>query len=113
MRKLNSIKLNHYKNTAESAAVQFPVPSYVKIPMSMSMGAPCTPIVKEGDTVLVGQKIGDSDAFFSTPVHSSVSGKVRNICSYQLVSGLVCNAVEIYTDGQQTEAELKPPVISD
>ena len=113
MRKLNSIKLNHYKNTAESAAVQFPVPSYVKIPMSMSMGAPCTPIVKEGDTVLVGQKIGDSDAFFSTPVHSSVSGKVRNICSYQLVSGLVCKAVEIDTDGQQTEAELKPPVITD
>ncbi len=113
MRKLNSIKLNHYKNTAESAAVQFPVPSYVKIPMSMSMGAPCTPIVKEGDTVLVGQKIGDSDAFFSTPVHSSVSGKVRNIFSYQLVSGLVCKAVEIDTDGQQTEAELKPPVITD
>ncbi len=113
MRKLKSIKIKHYKTTAESEAVQFPVPSYIKIPMSMHMGTPCTPIVKKGDTVLVGQKIGDSDALFSAPVHSSVSGKVRGISSYQLIDGSVCKAVEIDTDGQQTEAELTPPVIAD
>ena len=37
-------------------------------PMSQHLGVPCTPIVKKGDRVLVGQKIGDSDAFVSAPI---------------------------------------------
>ncbi|MDO5560276.1 MAG: electron transport complex subunit RsxC [Oscillospiraceae bacterium] len=113
MKRLNSIKINHAKGTAECAAVPFPVPSYVKIPMSMNMGAPCIPLVKKGDTVLVGQKIGDTDAFFSAPVHSSVSGTVRDVSDYRLVSGIVCKAVEIDTDAEQTMAEFTPPVIND
>lgn len=113
MRKLNSIKLNHSKNTAEIKAVHLPVPSYVKIPMSMHMGAPCTPLVKKGDTVLVGQKIGDSDTFFSAPVHASVSGTVKDVSDYRLVNGLVCKAVEIEADGQQAMYECTPPEIAD
>ena len=113
MRKLHGIKLNHSKNTAEIKAVHFPVPSYVKIPMSMHMGAPCTPLVKKGDTVLVGQKIGDSDAFFSAPIHSSVSGTVRDVSDYRLINGMVCKAVEIDTDGEQNEIEYQIPEITD
>ena len=45
-------------------------------PMSQHIGAPCTPLVQKGDRVLMGQKIGDSDAFVSVPVHSTVSGTV-------------------------------------
>ena len=41
------------------------------------LGAPCEPIVKVGDEVRVGQKIGEAKAYVSTPVHSSVSGKVK------------------------------------
>lgn len=113
MRKLNSIRLNHSKNTAGIEAVKIPVPAYVKIPMSMHMGAPCTPLVKKGDAVLVGQLIGDTDAFFSAPVHSSVSGTVRDVVDYRLINGLVCKAVEIDTDGEQKEAECTPPEITD
>ena len=32
-------------------------------PMAQSLGAPCQPVVKKGDRVLVGQKLGDSEAF--------------------------------------------------
>ena len=113
MRKLNSIKLNHKKNTAEYEAVRFRTPEYVKIPMSMHMGAPCTPIVKKGDHVLVGQKIGDSDAFFSAPIHSSVSGTVRDIIDYRLMNGTVCKAVEIDTDGKQEEIQYAIPQVTD
>lgn len=113
MRKLNSIKLNHSKNTAELKAVHFPTPSYVKIPMSMHMGAPCTPTVKKGDKVLVGQKIGDTDAFFSAPIHSSVSGTVRDVVDYRLINGSVCKAVEIDADGEQKETEYAIPDITD
>ncbi len=112
--KLNGIKLKHRKNTENSATVDFPLPARVKIPMSMTMGAPCTPLVKVGDEVKVGQKIGDAEAPFSAPVHSGVSGKVTAISDYRTAMGAVCKAVEIETDGKQTVSEeVKPPVITD
>lgn len=56
MNKLNGIRLKHRKNTENSRTEVFPIPKKVKIPMSMTMGAPCTPLVKIGDEVKVGQK---------------------------------------------------------
>ena len=114
MKKLNVIKLKHRKNTENSATVDFPVPAKVRIPMSMNMGAPCKPIVKVGDEVKVGQKIGDTDVPFSVPVHSGVSGKVTAVSDYRTAMGAVCKIVEIETDGQQTVSnEVKPPVVTD
>ena len=114
MKKLRGIKLNHRKNTENSATVDFPLPASVKIPMSMTMGAPCKPLVKKGDEVKVGQKIGDSDAPFSAPVHSGVSGKVSAVTEYRTAAGAVCQAIEIETDGSQTVSEeVKPPEVTD
>lgn len=114
MKKLSGIKLNHRKNTENSATVDFPLPASVKIPMSMTMGAPCKPLVKKGDEVKVGQKIGDSDAPFSAPIHSGVSGKVSAVTEYRTAAGAVCQAIEIETDGSQTVSEeVKPPEVTD
>ena len=114
MKKLNGIKLKHRKNTENSVTVQFPVPETVHIPMSMTMGAPCQPLVKVGEDVQVGQKIGDTDAAFSAPVHSGVSGKVKSITDYRNAMGVVCKMVEIECDGLQTVSdEVKPPVVTD
>lgn len=114
MNKLNGLRLHHRKNTENSQTEEFTLPAKVKIPLSMTMGAPCLPLVKVGDTVKVGQKIGDSDAAFSVPVHSSVSGTVTALSDYRTASGAVCTAVEIETDGQQTVSEeVKPPVVTD
>lgn len=80
----------------------------------MHMGAPCDVLVKVGDHVKVGQKIGDSQAAFSVPVHATVSGKVTAVADYQTAMGAVCKAVEIEPDGEQTVSEdVKPPVITD
>lgn len=80
----------------------------------MHMGASCDVLVKIGDHVKVGQKIGDSQASFSVPVHATVSGKVTAISDYQTAMGAVCKAVEIEPDGEQTVSEeVKPPVITD
>lgn len=114
MKKLNGIKLKHRKNTENCETVQLPLPQKIKLPMSMHMGVPCTPLVKVGDIVKVGQKIGDSDAPFSVPIHSTVSGKVTALSDYRTPMGSVCKAVEIETDGEQTiSEEVKPPVITD
>ena len=48
-------------------------------PLSQHIGAPCTPTVAVGDYVRIGQKIADSDAFVSAPIHSTVSGRVAKI----------------------------------
>ncbi len=114
MKKLNGIKLSHRKNTENCATVELPLPAKVRIPMSMTMGAPCQPLVKVGDEVKVGQKIGDAEAAFSAPVHSSVSGKVTAIGDYRTAMGAVCKIVEIEPDGLQTVSEeVKPPVVTD
>ena len=114
MKKLNGIKLKHRKNTEDCATVQLPLPSKIILPMSMHMGAPCDVLVRVGDLVKVGQKIGDSQAAFSVPVHATVSGKVTAVTDYQTAMGAVCKAVEIEPDGEQTVSEeVRPPVITD
>lgn len=114
MKKLNSIKVPHNKNTQNSAVEKIPLPQSVKIPMCMNMGKPCTPTVKVKDTVAVGQKIGDCDVPFSVPVHSGVSGTVKSISDYRMIDGNNCKAVEIECDGLQTVSDtVKPPVITD
>ncbi|MBQ8961038.1 MAG: electron transport complex subunit RsxC [Ruminococcus sp.] len=114
MKKLNGIRLKHRKNTENCATVDLAVPAKVRLPMSMHMGAPCQPLVKVGDQVKVGQKVGDCESAFSAPIHSGVSGKVTAITDYQTAMGSICKCIEIETDGSQTVSEeVKPPVISD
>ena len=64
--------------TNEKPIQQLPPPVEVVIPMSMHFGAPCTPLVKKGDRVKVGQKIGEFRGL-GAPVHASVSGKVKAV----------------------------------
>ena len=62
----------------DKETVVFPEPDIVVIPMSQHIGAPCKPLVKKGDLVTVGQKIGDNQGL-CVPVHASVSGKVKSV----------------------------------
>ena len=62
--------------TNEKAIEKLPAPAEVVIPMSMHFGAPCTPLVKAGDHVKVGQKIGEFRGL-GAPIHASVSGTVK------------------------------------
>ncbi len=102
----------HKKNTKDLSAVKMPAPDSVVIPMQQCIGAPCTPLVKVGDTVKVGQKIGDSDKFISAPVHSSVSGIVKAVGEIKLAGGQVTQAVTIESDGKMELFEgIKPPKV--
>lgn len=47
--------------------------------LSQHIGAICEPIVAKKDKVVAGQKIGQSDAFVSAPVHSPINGTVKEI----------------------------------
>lgn len=105
------VKPGHHKSTSELQTVSMPIPSKVVIPMLQHVGAPCAPIVKKGDRVLVGQKIGTSEAFISAPVHSSVSGIVNDVKPMLYPGGFEVMSVEISTDGKQEVHEsVVPPV---
>ncbi len=56
--------------------VRFPEPDVVVIPLSMHAGKPSVPLVKEGEHVRVGQRIGEQAGFIGASIHSSVSGTV-------------------------------------
>ena len=56
--------------------VRFPEPDVVVIPLSMHAGKPSVPLVKVGERVRVGQRIGEQAGFIGASVHSSVSGTV-------------------------------------
>ncbi len=104
----------HFKNTSECETIKMPVPEKVIIPMLMHIGAPCRPLVKKGDTVKVGQVIGTSDKFVSSPIHSSVSGVVTEVASILYPGGFHVQSVEIKTDGnQEVHESVKPPVYGD
>ena len=51
----------------------------VSVMLSQHIGTAGNALVKRGDAVQAGQKIGDCDAFVSSPVHSPVNGKVKDV----------------------------------
>ena len=75
----------------------FPEPDVLVIPMAQHIGAPCKPLVKKGDEVTVGQKIGDNQGL-CVPVHASVSGKVKAVEPRPHTSGTMVMSVVIEND---------------
>ena len=75
----------------------FPEPDLLVIPMSQHIGAPCKPLVKKGDSVTVGQKIGDNQGL-CVPVHASVSGTVKAVEPRPHTSGTAVMSVVIEND---------------
>ncbi|MFR5875853.1 MAG: electron transport complex subunit RsxC [Eubacterium sp.] len=67
-------------------------------PMSQHIGAPAVPVVKIGDRVLMGMKIGEASSFVSSPVYSSVSGKVKMIEDRPMVNGGLSKCIIIEND---------------
>jgi electron transport complex protein RnfC len=65
--------------TGDSEIRAGPAVKQVAIMLSQHIGAVCQPLVRKGNMVQAGQKIGDSDAFVCAPVHSPIHGKVKEI----------------------------------
>lgn len=87
--------------SCEAAIERLPAPKQVVIPMNMHIGAPCKPLVKKGDLVTVGQKIGDNTGL-CVPVHASVSGKVVAVEPRPHPNGTNVMSVVIENDFQDT-----------
>ena len=81
-------------------------PKEVVIPMVQHIGAPCTPLVKVGDRVLRGTKVGDGEGL-CVPVHASVAGTVIAVEPRPHTSGRMIMSVVIENDFTDEAIEVK------
>ena len=111
---LGNTHVPHNKNTADMQPVRMTAPKEVLLPMSQHLGAPATPVVKVGDEVKVGQLIAEANGFVSSPIYSSVSGKVVKIEPFTTTAGAEVSAVRIESDGLMTVCEdITAPEVTD
>lgn len=103
---IGGVHVPHNKHFTEEKAVEKArEPKVVYIPMQQHIGAPCEPLVKAGDYVKMGQKIGEAQAFVSAPIHSSVSGTVKEVKLMLGANGVKTNFVVVESDGKEEKSE--------
>lgn len=102
----------HYKEYSEKCPIEpLKVPEAVVIPLLMHGGEPNEPLVKPGDRVTVGQKIGDVDDLWNAPIHASVNGVVEAIDDFPCYDGTSRPCIKIRAEGD--DHEFKPKEIRD
>ncbi|MBN1556728.1 MAG: electron transport complex subunit RsxC [Lentisphaerae bacterium] len=85
-----------------------PLPSILRVSMAQHLGAPATPVVKKGEAVRRGQRIGAASGFISAHVHAPTSGTVKAVQDAPTLSGPPAPAVDIEPDGEDAWTDLQP-----
>ena len=94
--------------SASAPLTAMALPAQVAVPLRQHIGAPCKPLVAVGETVCMGQKIGDGEGL-CVPVHAPVSGVVEAIEDRPHPGGGTCPAIIIKNDFLDTpHHSLKP-----
>lgn len=78
---------------------EMPPPKLLYVPLKQHLGHPCTCKTAVGDTVKIGQVIGESADPDSAPVHAPVSGKVVAVENHPDPQGRMIATVTIENDG--------------
>ena len=97
------VKPAYHKEASTTAPIAVaPGPTHLVIPLHQSIGGPPRPLVKAGERVLKGQRIGGADGNVSSAVHASTSGTVVAVemCLMPHTSGLSALCVSIEPDGR-------------
>ena len=92
---------NHKENTRRKSLSRLDqLPAQIILPLTMSQEGLAVPLVKVGDTVAIGQPVAQIPD--STPIHSSVSGKVISISTQPHPWGGLHPAIVIRNDHKDT-----------
>ena len=110
---LKGIHLSHKKHTAGMKAERLVTKNTVTLPMVSHIGSPSVPVVKAGDEVKVGTLVAKAGAGFSSPMYSSVSGKVVGVSEIFASNGARIQAVVFDSDGEMTPDEAIAPAVID
>jgi electron transport complex protein RnfC len=98
--------------TAAARVRRMPFPDEVVLPLRQHAGNPARVLVKPGDRVERGDKIGAADGFVSVPVHASATGTVRSVGLWPLVDGSYGPAVRIAVEAHSAQAP-RPRLVPD
>ncbi len=98
-----------YRKAPQIPITEITPPAQVVVPMAQHIGAPCQPLVKKGDYVKMGQKIGDNGAPVCAPIHAPVSGTVVAVEPRPHPLGDMIMAVVIEND-YKDEPDFMPPL---
>jgi electron transport complex protein RnfC len=104
--------IKEVKDVARKTPIEvFPDPKTAIVILNQHSGKPLAPLVAVGDSVAIGQKIGDSKERISSPVHSPISGKVVNIGNiYSHCSESLMEAIFIEGDGKKAKDKTLSPL---
>ena len=88
-----------------------PLPERLIVQLSQHIGAPAEPQVAVGERVLKGQRIAESPAMISAPLHAPTSGRIEALEARALAhaSGQSGPCLIIAPDGEEKWAALPPP----
>ncbi len=108
---IGGIHPKEHKNTKDKPIERLSNVATVSIPLSQHIGAPCKSVVKVGDKVYRGQVIGVVENGLGVPVHSSVSGTVKQFVSKRMPDDRVIENIIIENDFEDTLCpDIKPVV---
>ncbi|MDR0373772.1 MAG: electron transport complex subunit RsxC [Nitrososphaerota archaeon] len=103
----NLVHIPEVKDLARKTPIEiFPDPKIAVVLTNQQSGATNTPIVKIGDTVVIGEKIADAKERVSAPIHSPISGKVIKIeNAYNSCFETPTEAIYIENDDKKTKGK--------
>jgi len=98
----SGIHPDDHKTQTQSLPIEvLTTPKEVFIPLQQHIGAPCQPTVEVKEEVRIGQVIGSTDAYVSSPVHATISGIVKNIGRYPNPTGGRAQMVHIIASDEE------------
>ena len=100
----------HKAPSLQAAIGTAPIPAQLIVPLHQSIGGTPQPLVKAGDKVLKGQRIGEADKWVSAAVHAPTSGSVIAVEARLAAhpSGLPTLSVIIEPDGRDEWIDRNP-----
>ena len=100
----------HKAPSLQAAIGTAPIPAQLIVPLHQSIGGTPQPLVKAGDKVLKGQRIGEADKWVSAAVHAPTSGSVIAVETRLAAhpSGLPTLSVIIEPDGRDEWIDRNP-----
>jgi electron transport complex protein RnfC len=104
----------HKEATTKTPAQPVPRPAQVVIPLNQNAGAPNQPLVKVGDTVKKGQRIGfvADPKMMGVPTHASIAGVVKKIEPRMVSNNTLgmCVVIEVAPAGADEETDYMQPL---
>jgi electron transport complex protein RnfC len=101
---------SHKDESTRAPIARAPLPAQLVVPLRQSAGGTPQPLVKAGQKVLKGERIGAPEGNFSSAIHAPTSGTVLAVEPRMLPhpSGLSAPCVVIETDGEERWIERAP-----